>query len=54
MVSSMVAGIAVHHISIPTKKCRKLIVYAEQLKPIGTLRPHTYYSTLFGLLALLG
>jgi hypothetical protein len=22
MVSSMVAGIAVHHISIPTKKCR--------------------------------
>ncbi|MFZ2170529.1 MAG: tyrosine-type recombinase/integrase [Methylococcaceae bacterium] len=35
------------------EEVQKLIVYAEQLKPIGTLRPHTY-STLFGLLATTG
>lgn len=35
------------------EEVRRLIVYAGQLNPPGTLRPHTY-STLFGLLATTG
>ena len=35
------------------EEVQRLIVYAGQLNPPGTLRPHTY-STLFGLLATTG
>jgi integrase/recombinase XerD len=36
-----------------TEEIQRLVVHAQQLRPVGSLRPQTY-STLFGLLAATG